>query len=60
MFCRQLGQHAMVFRTVGVKATLSNDVVSGTERTSCNKIDKPLVVYKFTGNIMTSITTLPT
>ena len=23
----------------------------------CNKIDKPLVVYIFTGNVMTSITT---
>ena len=28
--------------------------------TSCNKIDKPLVVYRFAGNIMTSITTLRT
>ena len=25
--------------------------------TLCNKIDKPLVVYRFTGNVMTSITT---
>ena len=24
----------------------------------CNKTDKPLVVYNFTGNVMTSITTL--
>ena len=24
----------------------------------CNKIDKPLVVYRFTGNVMTSIITL--
>ena len=23
---------------------------------SCNKIDKPLVVYRFSGNVMTSIT----
>ena len=26
----------------------------------CNKIDKPLVVYRFAGNVMTSITTLRT
>ena len=29
-----------------------------TSLTPCNKIDKPLVVYRFTGNVMTSITTL--
>ena len=40
--------------------TLSYDVASGSEITPCNKIDKPLVVYKFTGNVMTSITTLRT
>ena len=39
---------------------LSHDVASGSEITPCNKIDKPLVVYRFTGNIMTSITTLRT
>ena len=37
---------------------LSNDVASGSEITPCSKIDKPLVVYIFTGNVMTSITTL--
>ena len=37
---------------------LSYDVASGSEKTPCNKIDKPLVVYRFTGNVMTSITTL--
>ena len=26
--------------------------------TLCNKIDKPLVVYRFSGNVMTSIITL--
>ena len=36
------------------------DVASGSEITPCNKIDKPLVVYRFTGNAMTSITTLRT
>ena len=39
---------------------LSYDVASGSEITPCNKIDKPLVVYTFTGNGMTSITTLRT
>ena len=36
------------------------DVASGSEITPCNKINKPLVVYRFTGNVMTSITTLLT
>ena len=39
---------------------LSYDVASMSEITPCNKIDKPLVVYRFTGNVMTSITTLRT
>ena len=39
---------------------LSYDVDSGSEITPCNKIDKPLVVYRFTGNVMKSITTLRT
>ena len=37
---------------------LSYDVASGSEITPCNKMCKPLVVYRFTGNVMTSITTL--
>ena len=39
---------------------LSYDVASGSEIIPCNKIDKPLVVYIFSGNVMTSITTLQT
>ena len=39
---------------------LSYDAASGSEITPCNEIDKPLVVYRFTGSIMTSITTLRT
>ena len=39
---------------------LSYDVGSGSEITPCNKIDKPLVVYRFMGNVTTSITTLHT
>ena len=38
---------------------LSYDVGSESEITPCNKIDKP-VVYRFTGNVMTSITALRT
>ena len=37
---------------------VSHDVASGSEITPCIKIDKPLVVYSFTGNVMTSITTM--
>ena len=40
--------------------TLSYDVASGSEITPYNKIYKPLVVYRFLGNVMTSITTLRT
>ena len=39
---------------------LSYDVASGIEITPCKKIDKPLVVYRFTGNVITFITTLCT
>ena len=39
---------------------LSYDVASESKLTPCNKIDKPQVVYRFTGNVMTSITTLHT
>ena len=39
---------------------LSYDVASESEITPCIKIDKPLVVYIFTVNVMTSITTLRT
>ena len=36
------------------------DVASESEITPRNKIDKPLVVYRFSGNVMTSIATLRT
>ena len=36
-----------------------NDVASGSEIMPCNKINKPLVVYRVTGNVM-SITALYT
>ena len=47
LFCRE-----------NVEISLSYDVASGSEITPCNKICKPLVVYQFSGNVMTSITTL--
>ena len=31
------------------------DVASGSEITPCNKIDEPLEVIRFSGNVMTSI-----
>ena len=31
---------------------LSYDVASGSETTPCIKIDKPLAVYRFSGNVM--------
>ena len=37
-----------------IEYRLSYDVTSGSEITSCNKIDKPLVVYRFTEKVMTS------
>ena len=39
---------------------LSYDFASGSEIKPCKNIDKPLVVYRFTGNVMTSIPTLST
>ena len=48
------------FDKVRHKGLLSHDVASGSYITLCNKICKPLVVYRFTGNVMTSITTLRT
>ena len=42
-----------------IKKDLSHDGVSESDIMQCNKIDKPLVVYKFTGNAMTPILMLP-
>ena len=39
---------------------LSYDVASVSEIRPCNKIDKPLVVYRFSENVMNSITILHT
>ena len=39
---------------------LSYNVASESEIVPCIKINKPLVVYRFWGNVMTSIKTLST
>ena len=39
---------------------LSFDVTSTREITPCNKIDEPIVVYRFVGNVMMSIAMLCT
>ena len=51
-------QHMHVTYGVNFYEFLSYDVASGSEITPCNKIDKPLVVYRSLGNVMTSIITL--
>ena len=45
-----------VFLSGRFTQVLSYDVASESEITPCNKINKLLVVYKFSGNVMTSIT----
>ena len=45
---------------VALKSDLSYDIASESKITPCNKIDIQLVIYRFTGNVMTSITTLCT
>ena len=44
--------------SVANQITLSYDVASGSKIKPCNKIDKPLVGYRSSRNVMTSITTL--
>ena len=50
----------MGFMFCDLYVSLSCDVASGSEITPCNKINKTLVVYRFSGNIMTPVTTLRT
>ena len=44
-----------------LKSVLSSDFTSGNDITPCNKMDKPLAVYRLSkiNYIMTSIITLP-
>ena len=44
----------------GICIHLSHEVMAGSEITPCMNIEKPLVVYIFLGNVMTSKTTLRT
>ena len=44
---------ASVFTNRANSESLSYDIASGSEITPCNKINKPVVVYRFSGNIMT-------
>ena len=39
-------------------SSLQHDIASGSDITPCNKIDKPLVVYRFSVNLMMAIITL--
>ena len=48
------------FSSTMVKTALSYDVASWSEITPCNKICTPLVAYRFSGNVMTSISPLRT
>ena len=59
-FCSKHILFEFCFNPQNMKFTLSDDVACGSEITPCNKICKPLVVYRFTGNVITSITTLRT
>ena len=56
----RVGLHEDYGLVTSILHVLSYDVASGSEITPCNKICKPLVVYRFSGNVMTSITTLRT
>ena len=47
-----------IIETLSLYSALLYDVASESEIRLCIKIDKPLVVYRFSGNVMTSITTL--
>ena len=48
--------HSVLIRS-NIVYCLSHDVASGSDITPCNKIDKPLVVYRFS-NVMMCIITL--
>ena len=57
--CKESNQNHQ-YANVSLEKYLSYDFMSGSEITPCNKIDYPLVIYRFLGNVMTSITTLRT
>ena len=51
----QMSIHGLtsVFTNRAYRKSLSYDIASGSEITPCNKINKPVVVYRFSGNNMT-------
>ena len=53
-------QHFNLIFSTSLSYDVASPGSSESEIRPCNKIDKPLVVYRFTGNVMTSITTLRT
>ena len=55
--CDEMGDY-FVTEADTIIGILSHGVASGSEITPCNKIDKPLVIYRFMGIVMTSISTL--
>ena len=48
-------RHGFLFNLI---TSLSHDAASASDIMPCNKIDKPLVVYRFSGNAKTSNITL--
>ena len=46
------GMFGSIFCASEQQRHLSDDVASGSEITPCIKIDKPLVVYRFSRNLM--------
>ena len=38
-----------------MESCLSHGIASGSDITPCNKIDKPVVVYRFLGNVVVSL-----
>ena len=48
-FPLNIGQNKKIMCVNSDYCHLSYDVASGSEITPCNKIDKPLVVYRFSG-----------
>ena len=58
--CRAFRNKFIKFKckSMNVRFYLSDDGASGNEIKPCNKIDISIVVYRFSGNVMTSITTL--
>ena len=55
-----LSSTKIIRKLVIKKINLSYDITSGSDIMPCNKIDEKLLVYRFSENVMTSITKLHT